>query len=131
MKSRQSPKAMRYFIFYTILASVSLMLTIPSVQAEECLANVVNYDIVYVRMPRRGDEDNSIKWPEVINPAYVEPGSDLMLLHPDCSEELLYEAGIGAVTDPFVSFDGKKIFFSFFSLQFMMNRRFGIVSSFL
>ena len=44
------------------------------------------YDIVYVRQPRNGD-DNHITWPEVFHPGRIEPGSDLMLLHPDGSEE--------------------------------------------
>ena len=36
----------------------------------------------------------------------MDPGADLMLLHPDGSEEVLVAGGNGAVTDPFVSFDG-------------------------
>src|SRR5204862_395202 len=64
------------------------------------------YDIVYVRQPRYGDTTNTT-WPEVAHPASLEPGADLMLLHPDGSEELLVAGGTGAVTDPFVSFDGR------------------------
>ena len=41
-----------------------------------------DYDIVYVRAPRRGD-DKQIAWTEVFAPLRAEPGSDLMLLHPD------------------------------------------------
>src|SRR5262245_9881626 len=41
-----------------------------------------DYDIVYVRAPRRGD-DQHILWAEVFAPLRAEPGSDLMLLHPD------------------------------------------------
>ena len=37
-----------------------------------------------------------------------------MLLHPDGSEELLVPGGDGAVTDPFVSFDGEWVYYSFF-----------------
>lgn len=77
-------------------------------------AEVVDYDIVYVRMPRSGDNTH-MKWAEVHTPVHMEPGSDLMLLHPDGNEELLYDAGsVGAVADPFVSFDGKKVYFSYF-----------------
>ncbi|MEZ4682428.1 MAG: hypothetical protein R2932_50305 [Caldilineaceae bacterium] len=47
-----------------------------------------SYDIVYVRQPRKGDDEHMI-WPEVFHPARVEPGSDLLLLHPDGSEEVL------------------------------------------
>jgi hypothetical protein len=31
-------------------------------------ASVVNYDIVYIRAPRFGDNENSL-WPEVFHPA--------------------------------------------------------------
>lgn len=84
-----------------------------------CLATVaqaaqaVDYDIVYVRQPRAGDNQQVI-WPEVFHPARIEPGCDLMLLHPDGSEEVLVEAGEGAVTDPFVSFDAKWVYYAFF-----------------
>src|SRR5262249_39589181 len=39
-----------------------------------------DYDIVYVRAPRHGD-DQQIAWTEVFSPLRAEPGSDLMLLH--------------------------------------------------
>ena len=71
------------------------------------------YDIVYVRQPRKGDNEHVV-WPEAFHPARIEPGSDLMLLHPDGSEEVLVAAGNGAVTDPFVAFDGHWIYYSFF-----------------
>lgn len=72
-----------------------------------------SYDIVYVRQPRYGDTTNTT-WPEVAHPASLDPGADLMLLHPDGSEELLVAGGNGAVTDPFVSFDGRFVYYSFF-----------------
>ena len=37
-----------------------------------------------------------------------------MLLHPDGSEELLVAGGDGAVTDPFVSFDGRSVYYAYF-----------------
>ncbi len=77
------------------------------------MAQVVDYDIVYVRSPRYGDLTNTI-WPEVFHPASIEPGSDLMLLHPDGSEEVLVAAGLGAVIDTAVSFDGQTLFYSRF-----------------
>src|SRR5262249_42454034 len=40
-------------------------------------------------------------------------GSDLMLLHPDGTEETLFPAGKGAVLDPAVSFDAQWGFFSY------------------
>lgn len=73
----------------------------------------VNYDIAYVRAPRYGNDTNT-KWPEVSTPIQMEPGSDLMILHPDGSEEILVEGGDGAIVDPFVSFDAQWIYYSKF-----------------
>jgi hypothetical protein len=73
----------------------------------------VTYDIVYVRQPRFGD-DQHIVWPEVFHPGRAEPGSDLVLLHADGSEEVLVDTTDGAVTDPFVSFDGQSVYYSYF-----------------
>ncbi len=70
-----------------------------------------DYDIVYVRAPRKGDKTNT-RWAEIVSPTKMEPGSDLMLLHPDGSEDVLVEAGDGAVADPMVSLDGQWIFYS-------------------
>ena len=70
-----------------------------------------DYDIVYVRAPRHGD-DRQIAWTEVFAPLRAEPGSDLMLLHPDGREEVLVAAGEDAITDPFVSFDGESVYFA-------------------
>src|SRR5687767_13403392 len=68
------------------------------------------YDVVYVRQPRYGDDTNTT-WPEVFHPARIDPGADLMLLHPDGTEEVLVAGGDGAVTDPFVSFDGEWVYY--------------------
>src|SRR5260370_42145852 len=75
-------------------------------------AGPVNYDIVYVRAPRAGD-NNYIRFPDVFCPTAMPPGSDLMLLHPDGTEETLFPAGKGAVLDPAVSFDAQWVFFSY------------------
>src|SRR5436190_11552097 len=71
-----------------------------------------DYDIVYVRQPRFGDTTNTT-WPEIAHPASIDPGADLML-HPDGSEQLLVAGGNGAVTDPFVSFDARFVYYSWF-----------------
>lgn len=73
----------------------------------------VAFDIVYVRQPRFGDLTNTT-WPEVFHPAAIDPGADLVLLHPDGSEEVLVAGGDGAVTDPFLSFDGQSVYYSYF-----------------
>ena len=76
----------------------------------------LDYDIVYVRAPRYGDEKNT-RWPEIKDPIQMEPGADLMLLHPDGSEEVLVEGGHGSIVDPYVSFDGEWVYFSRFHDQ--------------
>ena len=73
----------------------------------------VPYDVVYVRQPRYGDDTATI-WPEVFHPARIDPGADLVLLHPDGREEVLVAAGNGAVTDPFVSFDARWVYYAYF-----------------
>src|SRR3954470_15763885 len=68
----------------------------------------LNYDIVYIRALRDGDEKHRRYFTEIATPVYMLPGADLMLLHPDGSEEVLVKAGpTESITDPAVSFDGK------------------------
>lgn len=93
--------------FLAAAASVIVLLTALSG------AKAADYDIVYVRAPRFGDNQNS-NWPEVFNPGVMDAGADLMLLHPDGSEELLVGGGRGSVTDPFVSFDAQWCYYSYF-----------------
>lgn len=71
----------------------------------------VNYDIVYVRAPRNGNFIVT-KIPEVFSPIDAEPGTDLMLLHQDGTEEVLVPGGNGAVLDPFISFDGQWVYYA-------------------
>ena len=53
--------------------------------------------------------------PEIINPVRGEEGTNLVLLHPDGSEEVLFDAGPnGMVIDPSVTFDGQNVLFSYF-----------------
>ncbi len=94
--------------FWAILVLLSLTI-IQDVSAQTAPA----YDIVYVRAPRYGDITFA-KWPEVINPVQMEPGADLMLLHPNGTEDVLFSAGNGAVVDPVPSFDAKWVYFSYF-----------------
>jgi hypothetical protein len=70
-----------------------------------------DYDIVYVRTPRKGNAPHSSRWPDATLPLNVDAGGDLMLLHPDGSEERLVAGGKGSVTDPMVSFDGEWVYY--------------------
>jgi RNA polymerase sigma factor (sigma-70 family) len=71
-----------------------------------------DYDIVYVRFPRKGDRDRP-NLPDVSRPTHIDAGGDLMLLHPDGSEELLVAGGErGSVVAPAVSFDGQWVYYA-------------------
>ncbi len=80
----------------------------------------VDYDIVYVRAPRFvAGSDGRLRpsaWPEIAHPTNIDPGYDLMVLHPDGSEEVLVAGGEGSIADPFVSFDGEWVFYAHFYL---------------
>src|SRR5262249_8861625 len=54
-----------------------------------------DYDIVYVRALRDGDEVHKRWYTDFSQPVTMEPGADLMLLHPNGSEELLVAGGEG------------------------------------
>lgn len=71
-----------------------------------------DYDIVYVRARRAGDKIHKRYYTDFSSPVTLEPGADLMLLHPDGNEELLVAGGEGSVTDPFVSFDGHWVYYT-------------------
>ena len=70
-----------------------------------------DYDIVYVRAGRAGDEIHKRYYTDFSSPVTIEPGADLMLLHPDGSEELLVAGGKGSITDPVVSYDGQWVYY--------------------
>jgi hypothetical protein len=71
-----------------------------------------DFDIVYVRAPRKSPDGRS-KWAEVGDPRSMEPGADLMLLHPDGSEEVLVPVtDKESIADPQVSFDGKSVYYA-------------------
>ncbi|HKD35260.1 MAG TPA: hypothetical protein VKB78_00625, partial [Pirellulales bacterium] len=84
-------------------------LKIPHISTDKSIT--YDYDIVYVRAPRHGDEARS-HWTDISNPWVMDAGADLMLLHPDGREELLVAGGKGSVTDPVVSFDGRSVYYS-------------------
>src|SRR4051794_7233968 len=55
-----------------------------------------DFDIIYIRAPRHGD-DKMGKWAEFSDPIHIEPGADLMLLHPNGREEKLVDGADGSV----------------------------------
>lgn len=73
-----------------------------------------DFDIIFVRAPRN-EATGKAKWAEVGDPRSMEPGADLMLLHPDGNEEVLVAVKDNeSIADPFVSFDGKSVFYAKF-----------------
>lgn len=84
----------------------------------------VCYDIVYVRQIRLGDSQNTT-WPEVFHPGRMDPGADLVLLKTDGTEEILVNCEVCGVTDPFVSFDAKWVFYSLFHDLTQLNSQRG------
>src|SRR4051794_34484501 len=52
-----------------------------------------DYDIVYVRARRDGDKVHKRYYTDIATPVTLEPGADLMLLHPDGKEEVLVKGG--------------------------------------
>ncbi|MFO0966187.1 MAG: hypothetical protein U0793_11470 [Gemmataceae bacterium] len=87
-------------------------IVVPKIGADPTIK--YDYDIVYVRTPRKDNRPHSSRWADASLPLNVDAGGDLMLLHPDGSEERLVEGGKGSVTDPFVSFDGQWVFYTLF-----------------
>jgi len=73
-----------------------------------------DYDIIYIRGTRRAD-GHEARWAEFSNPTNMENGADLMLLHPDGSEEVLVSGKEGSCLDPQVSFDGQSVYFAKFT----------------
>jgi len=79
----------------------------------------IDYDIVYVRAPRfvkgNGGKDFAAQvWPDTGHPFHLSAPTDLMLLHPNGSEEVLVAGGKGAIADPYVSFDAEWVYYTFF-----------------
>jgi Hydrazine synthase alpha subunit middle domain len=72
-----------------------------------------DYDIIYVRADRAGDEKHKRFFTDFSQPVTMEPGADLVLLHPDGAEEVLVDGGQGSVTDPIISFDGQWVYYSY------------------
>ena len=89
----------------------TLDVNIPHVSTDPSVK--LDYDIVYVRADRAGDKIHKRFYTDFSQPVTMEPGADLMLLHPDGSEELLVEGGKGSVTDPVISFDGQSVYYSY------------------
>ncbi len=82
----------------------------------------VDFPVVAMRMPRNvgdGSKDHRRKFnelggiPEATKPYSVEPGTVLVLINPDGTEEVLVDSGpAAAAMDPFVSYDAKRVYYA-------------------
>ena len=129
-------------VWVAVLVAVALLAGVGLAAPETRLTGVINidpphistdkavkydFDVVYVRAPRKGD--GRARWAEVGDPRTMEPGADLMLLHPNGREEVLVEGGKGSVTDPMVSFDGEWVYYSLFHDLTHYNHGFATTSA--
>ena len=119
-----SPPQALPFLAVALIAGIGL--AAPEPKPEARLTGVINihpphistdktvkydFDVVYVRAPRKGD--GRARWAEVGDPRTMEPGADLVLLHPDGTEEVLVPVTEKeSIADPQVSFDGKSVYFA-------------------
>ena len=115
----------------------SAQLPITNNQLLFCTPNIVNYDLVYVRAPRFGDNTNSV-WPDTVRPLQPDAGAQLRLLHPNCTDELLFPRPVtdqslvdrpimsGTVADPNISFDGQWVVFTYYHDQSDTNDQRGL-----
>lgn len=70
------------------------------------------HDIVYVRYPNETEEDQFVNIPQGEHAYDIAAGADLMLLKGDGSEIVLVDCEQCSVMDPFISFDGKTVYYS-------------------
>src|SRR5438132_6370757 len=91
------------------LFSKALDVKVPDIHSDKSVK--YDFDIVYVRALRAGDKTHKRFYTDFSQPVTMEPGADLMLLHPDGSEEVLVKGGDGSITDPVVSFDGQWVYY--------------------
>jgi len=92
------------------LFNENLNVKVPPISTDKSVR--YDYDIVYVRVQRAGDEKHKRFYTDFSQPVTMEPGADLMLHHPDGKEELLVPGGDGSITDAMVSFDGQWVYYS-------------------
>jgi hypothetical protein len=118
---------MKRFLLLTLLIAVTAAVALPAGPEKKPRPLNINppaiatdksvrydFDIVYVRAPRR-ESDGRSHWAEVGDPRTMEPGADLVLLHPNGTEEVLVPVQAHeSIADPYVSFDGAWVYYAKF-----------------
>lgn len=97
------------------MKSLLALFLISSSAIAQPVPGTVPYTIVAIRGPRGG----AIQ--QVFDPIDHSPGQDLVLIHPDGSEDTLVAAGNGACFDPVMSLDGKRVYFAKVADQTAVN----------
>lgn len=113
-------------IILTLLIPVSLFALYHT--RTQASTSVVDYDLVYVRAPRYGDNTLS-QWNDTFDSWTLDPGSELILWHHDTgTHEVIFPLqrhidagvvdsptlGVGAVADPNISYDATQVVFTYF-----------------
>lgn len=79
-------------------------------------ANGIDFDIIYVRYPIKDESSKGsgvfVSIPQGEKPYEISPGADLILLKPDGSEIILVDCDSCSVMDPYISYDGKTVYYS-------------------
>ena len=111
------PVILRLFLGSLLIANASLSQTPASWPQSMTPAQAgIDFPIVACRMPTAGNQFRDA-FPDARNDSlYIGRGTQLILLHPDGSEETLLDPGPnGACADPVVSYDGQSILFTLFT----------------
>jgi hypothetical protein len=78
------------------------------------MVSALPYPVVYLSSPRPGGDPAVSKMPDAVAPLNLEPGTDLMLLPANSTTPVVLKAGgNGAVLDPFISYDGAHVYYSY------------------
>jgi len=72
----------------------------------------VNYDIIYVRYPATNPSSPFVSIPQGERPYDIAASADLILLHPDGTEDVIIDCTECSVMDPFISYNGEWVYYS-------------------
>ncbi len=108
------PKIKQANIIVKVCAVISWAIAVFS--AMPAVSTTLNYDLVYVRYPivdtAKRNHQKYVSIPQGERAYPIAPGADLMLLHADGSERILVDCDKCSVMDPFISYDGKTVYYS-------------------
>ncbi|WP_440903480.1 hypothetical protein ACMZOO_11495 [Catenovulum sp. SX2] len=101
---------------FVVCFAFNLLTVFKANATEETQAQgLVDYDIVYVRYPATDPDGSWVTISQGEQHYKVAAGADLMLLHPDGSETVLVDCEVCSVVDPYISNDGKTVYYALIS----------------